>query len=631
MYVLGTAGHVDHGKSTLVEALTGINPDRLAEEQRREMTIDLGFAWLTLPSGKVVSVVDVPGHERFIKNMLAGVGGIDAALLIVAADEGIMPQTAEHLHILDLLGVEHGIVVLTKRDLVDEEWLELVAEETRERMQGTTLRNAPLVPVSARTGVGLDDLKRAIDALLAEIPSRTAGRGAPRLPIDRVFTVGGFGTIVTGTLLDGPLAVGDEVEIAPSGARSRVRGLQTHNSKVERALPGTRVAANLAGLPVEALRRGDVVTAPGAMEPTAIVDLKLRLVADAPRPLEQNDALDLFAGAAEVACHVTLLDCEKLPPGGEAWVQLRLERPIAVARGDRCIVRIPSPSITAGGGRIVDAHPRRHRRFRPEVITALETLERGTPADLLVQAAGSDGPVEWNKLKDQSGLTGDDALAALGEALRGGRLRRLGPNGDPGTIAPDSLLVSEAAWKRLTAMIEQALAAFHRRNPLRAGMPREELKSKAGIRAPRAFNETLQLLQSEGEIATTETSVRLPTFSPRLSPKERAAVDNLLRDFEASPFSPPTRAEWEELGNELIGYLIDTGRLVRVSPDVLFSGEGYTKLVEWTTHLLAEGGEVTVATLRDQFSTSRKYALALLEHLDERKITRRVGDARVKY
>ncbi len=363
-----------------------------------------------------------------------------------------------------------------------------------------------------------------------------------------------------------------------------------------------------------------------------MVDLKLRLVADAPRALEQNDALDLFAGAAEVACHVTLLDREKLPPGGEAWVQLRLEWPIAVARGDRCIVRIPSPSITIGGGRIVDAHPRRHRRFRQEVIAALETLERGTPADLLVQAAGSDGPVEWNKLRDQSGLAAEDAVAALGEALRGGRLRRLGIVGsDPETIAPDTLVVSEAAWKRLAATIEQALAAFHRRNPLRAGMPREELKSKAGIRAPRAFNETLQRLESEGEIATTETVVRLPAFSPRLSPKERAAVDHLLRDFEASPFSPPTRAEWEELGNELIGYLIDTGRLVRVSPDVLFSGEGYMKLVEWTTRLLAEGGELTVATLRDQFSTSRKYALAFLEHLDERKITRRVGDARVKY
>ena len=629
MFVIGTAGHVDHGKSTLVEALTGINPDRLAEEQRREMTIDLGFAWLTLPSGKRISVVDVPGHERFIKNMLAGVGGIDAALLIVAADEGVMPQTQEHLHILDLLQIEHGLVVLTKRDLVDEEWLALVSEDVRARLAGTVLFDAPMIAVSARTGEGLDQLKQAIDALLEAMPSRASGKGVPRLPIDRVFTIGGFGTVVTGTLLDGPLAVGDEIVVQPSGLVSRVRGLQTHGTKTDHALPGTRVAANLAGVAVDELHRGDMVTLAGTIEPTSMVDLRLRLVDDAPHSLTQNDALDLFVGAAEVGCHVTLLASDELLPGSEEWVQLRLDRPIAVARGDRCIVRIPSPSLTVGGGRIVDPHPRRHRRFRSEVIRALETLAKGTPAELLVQAAGTEGPQEWSRLRDGSGLPTEDALAALAAALANGSLRRL--DDSAGNVRGDTLLISEEGWTRLVRMIDGALAAFHKRSPLRAGMPREELKSKLGMRSPRAFNELLALAEAEGLVAATEQVVRQVEFAPRLSAPQRAAVDRLLHDFAAAPFSPPQRAEWETIGGDLIGYLIESGQLVRVSPDVLFSSDGYAKLVEWTVRLLDEGGQVTVASLRDQFATSRKYALAFLEHLDERKITRRIGDVRVKY
>jgi len=634
MYVIGTAGHVDHGKSTLVEALTGINPDRLAEEQRRQMTIDLGFAWLTLPSGKTISIVDVPGHERFIKNMLAGVGGIDAALLVVAADEGLMPQTEEHLHILDLLEVQHGVVVLTKRDLVDDEWLELVSAEVRERLAPTALRAAPIVSVSARTGAGLDDLKHALDALLLETPSRTVGGGVPRLPVDRAFTVGGFGTVVTGTLLDGPLAVGDEVELQPGRLAGRVRGLQTHGARAERALPGTRVAINISGVALDALRRGDVVSYPGAIQPTPLIDLKLRLVAGAPRPLEQNDALDLFVGTSEVACHVTLLASEEIRPGDEGWAQLRLERPVAVMRGDRCIVRIPSPSLTIGGGRIVDAHPRRHRRFRGEVIAALETLQRGTPAELLAQTPGVEAPIEWAKLRQQSGLPLETAEVALEEALRLGMLRRLDLHVDGDESRPvtgDTLLLGQQGWRRLSDLITTSLDAFHQRNPLRAGMPREELKSKTGIRSPRAFNELLARLQDEGLVVATELAVRKPSFVPRLSSAQRAAVDTLLRDFAAAPFSPPTRPEWESIGPDLIGYLLEGGQLVRVSPDVLFSGEGYAKLVEWTLRLLDDGGEVTVATLRDRFSTSRKYALAFLEHLDERKITRRIGDVRVKY
>jgi len=395
-YVIGTAGHVDHGKSTLVKALTGIDPDRLREEKEREMTIDLGFAWMTLPSGRQISIIDVPGHERFIKNMLAGVGGIDAALLVVAADEGPMPQTAEHLAILDLLQIERGLIVLTKTDLVDAEWRDLVVEEIREAVRGTVMDGAPVVPVSAVTGVGLDDLRAGIDALLDAVPPHNE-TGRPRLPIDRVFTVAGFGTVVTGTLLGGPLEIGQEVEILPAGRRGRVRGLQSHRSKVERAQPGSRTAVNLAGVAVEEIARGDVLTVPGWLTPTRLLDARLRLVPDSPVVLEQNDEVDFFLGSAECLARVTLLDAERIEPGQEGWVQFRFPAPLVAVRGDRFIVRRPSPSLTIGGGVVVDAHPRRHRRFRPEVIQALEVLASGTPEEIVVQALAA-GPLERRAL-----------------------------------------------------------------------------------------------------------------------------------------------------------------------------------------------------------------------------------------
>ncbi len=633
MYVIGTAGHVDHGKSTLVHTLTGINPDRLAEEQRREMTIDLGFAHLKLPSGKQVSIVDVPGHERFIKNMLAGVGGIDAALLIVAADEGVMPQTAEHIHILDLLGVERGLVVLTKADLVDTEWLELVREDVRGCLAGTVLGDAtapwPMVAVSARTGAGLKELKQTLDQVLEQTPSRTLTRGVPRLPVDRVFTIGGFGTVVTGTLTDGQLTVGQEIEVQPKGLRGRVRGLQTHGSKEETALPGTRVAVNIAGIGVEELERGSVVTLPGQLQPTTLLDLKLRLIADAP-VLEQNDALDLFVAASEVRCRVTLLEADELRPGTGGWVQLRLERPIAAMRGDRCIVRIPSPSITVGGGRIQDAHPARHRRFRADVLDRLETLSRGTPAELLLQALG-DEPLEWAAAVKASGLDEATAATALGELVASGQALLLGPEVQP---QGSSWVMSGQGWVKLSATIMRLLASYHKKWTLRLGMPREELKSKTGFGSGgtgRAFDVVLRRLTTGGVVVVADAAVRLHDWTPRLNQVQQRQVELLLRDFRAEPFAPPTKAEWEPLGPELIGYLLDTGQLVRVNPDVLFAAEAFQKLVEWTVQTLDAVGEVTVASLRDHFGTTRKYALAFLEYLDERKITRRVGDVRVKY
>ena len=611
MYVIGTAGHVDHGKSTLVKALTGINPDRWAEEQRREMTIDLGFAWRTLPSGRTVSLIDVPGHERFIKNMLAGIGGIDAALLVVAADESFMPQTEEHLAILDLLGVSHGLVVLTKVDLVDDEWLALVVEEVRERLHNTSLAHAPIVPVSARTGRGLDTLLAALDTLLDATPTRSRASGSPRLPIDRAFTIGGFGAVVTGTLIDGPLRVGDEVEILPQRLRGRVRGVQTHQQKSEVALPGSRVAVNLSGISHHEIARGNLLAYPGTRSPADRIDVRVRLTAG----LAQNAALELFVGAAQTLCRATLLDREELAAGEQGWLQLRLVTPVAVARGDRYILRTPSPSRTIGGGVIVDTHPARHRRFRPEVLARLESLARGTPADLLRPALADNLPHTFAELLAASGL--DEQLGREGLHALASEVITLGEG------AARMVFISPTGLATLREKLAQALAGYHRRYPLRQGMPREDARSRLKISA--AAFEAL-LFSSSDVVRTDERVVWLPDHSPQPDQTQARQVRNLLAEFAASPYAPPT----PKIDAELLAYLVEQNQLVRVAEDVVFLAEPYAEMLAWVRDQIASGS-LTVAAMRDRFRTSRKYALALLEHLDERKITRRVGDTREAY
>src|SRR5512138_3869211 len=383
MRVIGTAGHVDHGKSTLIAALTGVHPDRLKEEQAREMTIDLGFGWLTLPNGEEVGIVDVPGHRDFIENMLSGIGGIDAALLIIAADEGVMPQTKEHLAILDLLQIPAGLIVLTKIDLAsDSAWLDLVETDIRSAVAGTVMQNAPIVRVSAKTKTGLKSLISSLQSLLENKSSRL-DLTRPRLPIDRVFSMSGFGTVVTGTLLDGQLALGDEVEILPSGQKGRVRGLQTHKKKEARAVPGSRTAVNVSGIDTEAVRRGEVLIHPDQYQPTRRVDARFRLLKDVSSSLKHNSEVKFFVGASETIATLRLLGTEELSPGEEAWVQLELRDPAVTVRGDRYILRRPSPSETLGGGVIVDHQPQgRHKRFGEEVLQSLESLSQGTPTDV---------------------------------------------------------------------------------------------------------------------------------------------------------------------------------------------------------------------------------------------------------
>jgi len=631
VFVVGTAGHVDHGKSTLVRALSGINPDRLREEQEREMTIDLGFAWLTLPSGREISIVDVPGHEDFIKNMLAGVGGIDLALFVVAADEAVMPQTREHLAIIDLLEVPQGVVALTKADLIDDaEWLELVQEDVRDELAGTVLEKASVVPVSALTGRGLPELLAELDRLLDQAQPRP-DIGRPRLPIDRVFTVAGFGTVVTGTLVDGSLSVGEEVAVIPGGLSARVRGLQTHKVRETTATPGQRVAANLSGITVDDLSRGQVLTRPGWLEPTRLVDARLRLLPDAPWPLKHNALVDVYSGAARVEANVRLLDAEEMAPGSSGWVQFRLAEPMALVRGDHYVVRLASPSITLGGGRIVQPHPgRRHRRFRPDVIAQLEALSRGAPDDVLLQALARQGPIEARELVRRSNLPAEEAAAALASLLEQGRVILLGDARDPASLARSATgLLTIEAWNRLMDRATEALSAYHRRAPLRAGMPREELRSRLGLDASMA-NQLIDHAVREGRLASTATLVRLPSFTVSLSPEQQRAVDRMLAAFRASPASPPTYSQVEEaLGPDLLQYLIEEGRLVKVSDEVLFDAEGLADMQKRVVAFLRQQPDgATVAQIRDLLDTSRRYALSLLEELDRRRVTRRAGDVR---
>lgn len=644
MSCIGTAGHVDHGKSTLVKALTGIDPDRLAEEKERGMTIDLGFAWLTLPSGQEVSIVDVPGHESFIKNMLAGVGGIDAALLVVAADEGVMPQTREHLAILDLLRVPRGIVALTKIDLVDEEWLELVREEVQQQLQDTTLVDAPIMPVSAYTGEGLAQLLAQLDRILNEEQERQ-NIGRPRLPIDRVFSITGFGTVVTGTLLDGTLKLGQEVEVLPQAIEARIRGLQMHKQQIEVAHPGSRVAINLANVARTELARGDVVTLPGQLRATVLLDARLELLADAERSLVHNMQVDFFCGSQEIAARVRLLDVEELLPGERAWVQLRLSHSAVVARRDRFIVRIPSPSVTIGGGEIVDVQPRYHRRLQQAVLEVLERLAEGTPEELVLAALDRRAPgrvapkatvsgtksmhglvgYELGEVVKQSNMAEHVTLKTLETLLSEGRVCRAGV-----------YWFAQHIWDMLEEEAVGLVREHHRLYPLRSGLSKEEWRTRLHF-SPRMANEVLAVLQVKGHLTTVSVRaggesglLRLPDFTPSFSAAQQRQVEHLLQHFRESPYTAPGRAEAEAMvGAEVISALIEQGKLVKLGEGILFLRATYEEALKMLVVYLQEHGRMTVAEARDILGATRKYILPLLEHMDVLRLTKRAGDERV--
>jgi selenocysteine-specific elongation factor len=632
VYVIGTAGHVDHGKSTLVQALTGINPDRLAEEQARSLTIDLGFAWLTLPSGREVSMVDVPGHEDFIRNMLAGIGGVDLGLLVVAADEAIMPQTREHLAILDLLQVPRGVVALTKCDLVpDPDWLELVQEEIREQLAGTVLAQAPIVAVSSVTRMGLDELLQVLDTELDLVPPhRDLGR--PRLPIDRAFAISGFGTVVTGTLQDGSLRVGDTVAVLPPGMTARIRGLQSHKTKVDQALPGSRVAVNLTGVNTDELARGQVIALPGTMQPTTLADLRLRVLKNAPWPIRHNQQVEFFAGAARTPARLRLLDAPELLPGQYGWVQANLEQPLVLARGDRVIVRLLSPSTTLGGGLVVQPYPRRrHKRFSPAVLAELEALASDDPLVVvlaLVEAA-SEGSSTDDLLR-LSGLPRATLERTLHHLVAQGALFDL-VNEAPGdeVAQASSLFLGTKVWESWLARLRDALQGYHREHPMRLGMPREELRSRLRL-ADRPFDLLITQAVARRSLLFGGALLSLPDHAVALSPEQNRLAVELVAELRATGATPPSASQAEErLGAELLQYLIDVGQLVKASDSVLFDAHTVGQMTEQVVAFAREHGQITVAECRDLLQSSRRYAMSLLEHLDRLQITKRVGDTRV--
>ena len=627
MRVIGTAGHVDHGKSTLVMALTGTNPDRLKEEQEREMTIDLGFAWLTLP-GEQVGVVDVPGHRDFIENMLAGVGGIDAVLFVVAADEGVMPQTREHLSILDLLQVEGGVIALTKADLIDDpDWFDLVESDVREAVQATVLADAPVVRVSAKTGLGLETLKSSLAAVLAGRPART-DQGRPRLPIDRVFTMPGFGTVVTGTLLDGKLKLGEEVEILPSGLRGRIRGLQTHKQKEQTAVPGSRTAVNINGIEVDQIRRGEVLTYPGIYRPSRLVDVQFRLLPDASSVLRHSSEMKLFLGTAEVLARVRLLGVDELKPGDAGWLQLELRDPVVAVRGDHYILRRPSPGETVGGGIVIDPHPKgRHRRFAEGILQRLQTLYEGTPGEVLLQAFLALGPAALRDAVTRSRLADEAARAALAELLASGQLVLL-EAGDP---IPTSDLLAWAAsqWTTESERAQREVEVFHRAFPLRRGMGREELKSRLKQSSQRVFAASMRRWAADELLQESGSLVWRPDHTIQFSPQQKALAERLLARFAQNPFAPPPIKEAQaEAGEDVVQALIELGHLTTVSAEVAFRKEDYDQMVAMVHEHFAREATLTVIQFRDRLNTSRRYALAFLEHLDQTGLTVREGDVR---
>jgi selenocysteine-specific elongation factor len=627
MRVIGTAGHVDHGKSTLIAALTGVHPDRLKEEQEREMTIELGFGWLLLPDGEEIGIVDVPGHRDFIENMLAGIGGIDAALLVIAADEGVMPQTKEHLAILDLLQIPSGMIVLTKTDLApDPEWLALVETDIRAAVAGTVLQDAPIVRVSARAKTGLDELLSTLTVILQEKPARL-DLGRPRLPIDRIFSMPGFGTVVTGTLSDGHLAIGDEVTVLPSGHKGRVRGLQTHKKKEERSVPGSRTAVNISGIAVEQITRGEVVTHTGQYQPTRRLDARIRLLKDISQPVKHANEVKVFVGANETMAALRLLGTETLNAGEEGWIQLELRDPVVAVRGDRYILRRPSPGETLGGGMIVDHQPKgRHRRFDKKVLKSLASLAAGSPTDVLLEAALALNAAPVKEVVLRSRLEAEPATQALQENLENGQLIQL-EDGNL-TTTSDLLVIAAPHWNALHDKAIQMVQAYHKNFPLRRGIPREELKSRLKLQ-PRAFNALVRKLVSDGTIVEAGSVLAISGHEIRLDSGQQAKVQGLMRRFAQNPYSPPSVKECQaEVGEEVVSALLELGQLKQLTADVIFRTVDYEEMGAKVRAFIAEKGQMTVADARDLFDSSRKYMLALMEHLDASGVTVRDGDYR---
>jgi selenocysteine-specific elongation factor len=619
--VIGTAGHIDHGKSALVKALTGTDPDRLEEEQRRGMTIDLGFAHFDLPGGRRVGIVDVPGHERLIRNMLAGATGIDLVLFVVAADEGVMPQTREHLDILRFLPVRAGLIVLNKIDLApDPAWLALVRDDLAALTAGTFLHDAPIIEVSAKTGQGVDVLVGAIDRALSGIPGRVAEAPA-RLPVDRAFTMAGFGTVVTGTLWSGRIATGESLELLPQGRVLRVRGVQSHGTQREHAEAGSRVAVNLAGVEKDEVERGNVLTTPGVFVPTTRMDVRVRLLPQAP-PLTHGARIRFYLGSAEAIGRVALIDRQALEPGQETIAQLRLERPLVADAGDPFVLRRYSPMLTIGGGVVLNAHP----PLRRKGAAASPPHDAGPDLSARVAAAAHDA--------GSTGVTVDDLMrvAAGTRAQIEDAVRALITSGRLVDVR-GRLFHAETA-EALAGMIRVAIAGYHAAEPWRSGIPKDELKRRAFSKGDdRIYALALERLAATGVIDDLGGLVRARGFVPSVDPKDAALRERIAAALREGRYAPPSREDLAQ-GAEAKRFeqawraLLDDGTIVDAGQGVYFHRDAVEEIRQAVVDEVRGRGSVTVASLRTRLGTSRKYALTVLEYFDTIKFTRRRGDVR---
>jgi selenocysteine-specific elongation factor len=615
--IIGTAGHIDHGKTTLIKALTGKDTDRLKEEKLRGITTDLGFAYFDLPSGIRAGIIDVPGHEKFIKNMLAGAHGIDIVMLVIAADEGVMPQTKEHVDILSFLDIKAGIIVLTKCDLVEKDWLLVVEEDVRENLKGTFLENAPIVHVSSVTGEGLDILVNTLDELAQKVKERSS-EGIFRLPVDRVFSIAGFGTVVTGTLISGKIKVGDKVMIYPKMIESRVRNLQVHERNVECAFAGQRTAINLANVKVEEIERGDVIAPPEAIIPSTMIDVKLSLLKEA-KTLKNRERIRFYTGASEVIGRAVLLDRDELHGGESCYAQIYLEDCVSVLRKDKFVIRTYSPMLTIGGGIILDPNPEKHKRFDIEVIETLSNIEKlGDEFVIEKLVYESILPLSEEEIKRKANVV-DIGKFSLKNLIK---LK----------LEEKDYFYHREKYEEMCLRTKEILEDFHRKNPLKEGISKEELKNKLfGDIKSKLCDFIFELMENKGIIKIKNQLVALKDFKVVLNEEQEKLKERIIKIYRDSKFEPPKLSELEGYPEiiPMVEYLVNIGELVKLDEEIFLSKDNYEEAQNVLINYLKENKEITLAVYRDLLNTSRKYAMAILEYFDSIKLTKRIGDVRV--
>lgn len=629
--IIGTAGHIDHGKTTLIKALTGRETDTLKEEKDRGISINLGFTYFDLPSGRRAGIIDVPGHEKFIKNMLAGIGGIDIVLLVIAADEGIMPQTKEHINILELLDIRKGIVVLTKTDLVDNDWIGLVKEDIKKELSHSFLKDSPVIEVSSVTGKGLNELTNLVDKMTIELPERDNVTEF-RIPVDRVFTISGFGTVITGTLISGTLKEGDACEIYTSGIKTKIRGIQVHDQSVKEAYAGQRVAVNLAGVKTGEVNRGDVISKTNIMENTLMLDCRLKYLKDAPRELKNRDRVRIYHGTSEILGRIVILDKEIVNPGETALVQIRLESPMAARRGDKYVIRSYSPMLTIGGGTILEPNPKRHRAFEKKAIDELLLKEKGNPEDVVEQAIKNNSST-FPKLDDIIKLSGkgiENIVSIINSLVKRKKIHEI-------PLSEGNVYVHFDFINKLKARSIEILDEYHRLNPLKAGISKEEFKNKLLGRdiKQRVFDVLLDILETD-TIEMGKSNLWRKGFTIKFDRRQEEIKNNIYMQFFNSKFQPPSIVEIlksygkeEKAAKMVFDSLVEMEYLVKISDDIYIAKKYLEDAKIILIGLINKKNAVTAAEYRDEIGTSRKYAVAILEYFDGIKLTKRVDDKRV--